>query len=294
MEAALDDLRMAVCNPGARAVLASEDLRDFAATCVVALPVGGAGSRLRSVTDALGIQKNALRLPNGETLIERTIRMYRDEGFHEFVALVFHSKDSIVNLLDDGSRLGVRVVYSEDPGTPVGRGGAIRHALENGAIPRAQSLIVHNPDDVIARYPGSFPRDVVAAHLAGVRRGAIATAIMVEGARMPYTGMRLNNGIVEEVTAYPFVPIPAHIGVTVFSSAVYRLFDDLFDLTHRTDFEGVLFPVLARERKLFSAIIPTESWFQVNDPKSLGTLMDVVREEAEIPMALVTNVRHPS
>lgn len=290
MEAALHQLKRAVCDPDEGGIIDAEQLRDFASNCVVALPVGGEGSRLRSVTDALGIQKNAIRLPNGETLIERTIRMYRDNGFIEFAALVFHSKSSIVDILEDGSRLGVRVRYSEDPGIPVGRGGAIRNALNNGSIPRSKSLIVHNPDDVIARYPGSFPRDVVAAHLAGVRRGAVATAIMVEGARMPYTGMRLSNGVVEEVTAYPFVPIPAHIGVTVFSSAVYSLFDGLFDFTHRTDFEGVLFPVLARERKLFSAIVPTESWFQVNDPKSLDKLMDVVREEVGNSMSFMVNM----
>ncbi|MGH2614248.1 MAG: nucleotidyltransferase family protein [Thermomicrobiales bacterium] len=290
MEIALENLRRAVCDPGARAAVAAEDLQDFAANCVVALPVGGEGSRLRSVTDALGIQKNALRLPNGETLIERTIRMYRDDGFREFVALVFHSKHSIVDVLGDGSQLGVRVRYSEDPAIPVGRGGAIRHALDNGAIPRASNLIVHNPDDVIARYQGSFPRDVVAAHLAGVRAGTVATAIMVEGARLPYTGMRLNNGIVDEVMAYPFVPIPAHIGVTLFAPAVYSLFDTLFDLTRRTDFEGVLFPLLARERRLYSALIPTESWFQVNDPKSLHRLMEVVREEAAPPASVAANM----
>jgi NDP-sugar pyrophosphorylase family protein len=103
--------------------------------------------------------------------------------------------------------------------------------------------------------------------------------MMVEGAAVPYTGMRLNNGLVEEVMAYPFVPIPAHIGVTVFAPAVYDLFDQLFDLTVRTDFEGVLFPVLARQRQLYSAVIPTETWFQVNDPKSLQRLIDVVASE---------------
>jgi NDP-sugar pyrophosphorylase family protein len=288
VDAALDRLGKTICDPGARAELAPGELRDFAANCVVALPVGGEGSRLRSVTETLGIQKNAIRLPNGESLIERTIRMYRDEGFREFVALVFHSKGSIVDLLEDGSRLGVRVRYSEDPGVPVGRGGAIRHALENGSVPRETSLIVHNPDDVIARYPGSFPRDIVAAHLTGLRRGAVATAVMVAGASAPYTGMRIRDGVVEEVAPYPFVPIPAHIGVSVFSAAVYTLFDEFFDLTKRTDFEGVLFPILARERKLYSALIPTASWFQVNDPKSLNALIDVVREEAEASSSLLT------
>ena len=280
MEAALNDLKLAVCDPGERADIGQADLQAFAADCVVALPVGGEGSRLRSVTDALGIQKNALRLANGETLIERTIRMYRDAGFGDFVALVFHRASSIVELLGDGSRLGVRVSYSQDPESPVGRGGAIRNALENGSIPRTKSLIVHNPDDVIARYPGSFPTDVVAAHLAGTRNGALATAVVVEGARVAYTGIRLNGGIVEEVVPYPFVPIPAHIGVTIFSPAVYGLFESLFDLTRKTDFEGVLFPLLARDGRLYSAMIPTDAWFQVNDPKSLDKLMDIVREDA--------------
>ena len=114
MEAALADLREAVCDTGERVILDAATFQEFAASCVVALPVGGEGSRLRSVTDPLGIQKNALTLPSGETLIERTIRMYRDEGFRDFVALVFHQKDSIVNLLGDGSKLGVRLHYSAE------------------------------------------------------------------------------------------------------------------------------------------------------------------------------------
>jgi NDP-sugar pyrophosphorylase family protein len=280
VDAALEALKVAVCNVGDRTNLGREDLKGFAAACVVALPVGGEGSRLRSVTDALGIQKNALLLPNGETLIERTIRLYRDAGFHDFVALVFHRAASIVERLGDGRRLGVRVTYSQDPAIPVGRGGAIRHALETGAIPREKSLLVHNPDDVIARYPGSFPRDAVAAHLAGLRAGAAATAIMVEGARLPYTGLRLAGGFVAEVRSYPFVPIPAHVGVTLFAPAIYDDFAGLFDLTKKMDFEGVLFPKLAAERRLYAALIPPETWFQVNDPKSLERLMEVVREEA--------------
>src|SRR4051812_22295428 len=290
VEAALYELKRAICDTGEPAVINRDDLGRFAAESVVAPPVGGEGSRLRSVTDALGIQKNALRLPNGETLIERTIRMYRESGFREFVALVYHSKHSIHDALGDGNQLGVRVRYSEDPGTPVGRGGAIRNALLNGSIPRDKNLIVHNPDDVIALYEGSFPADVVAAHLAGVQAGAVATAMMGEGAAVPYTGMRLNRGLVEEVMAYPFVPIPAHIGVTVFSPVVYDLFDHLFDLTVRTDFEAVLFPVLARQRQLYSAIIPTATWFQVNDPKSLKRLMDVVADEPAPSLALADQV----
>lgn len=279
MEPALDALRKAICTPGQTADLGPTELRDFAADCVVALTAGGLGSRLQSVTEPQAIHKTILRLPNGETMIERTIGMYREAGFRDFVALVFHQAHSIVESLGDGSRLGVRVTYSHDPAVPVGRGGAIRHALDRGAIPRTKSLIVHNPDDVIVRHAERFPRDIVAAHLAGMRQGAIATAVVVEGARTAYTGFGIRNGMVEEVAPYPLVPIPAHVGVTVCSPAIYAYFDRLFSATEKSDFEGVLFPILAGERRLYSAIVPDDCWLAVNDAKALGRLIDLIEAE---------------
>jgi NDP-sugar pyrophosphorylase family protein len=285
MERALDQLRLAICGADVSARIDASALRRFAAGCVVALPVGGQGSRLQAITERIGVQKNALRLPDGDTMLARTVRMYRDAGFCEFVALVYHRADSVVAALGNGAALGVRIRYSHDPVIPVGRGGAIRHALDSGAIRDDRHLIVHNPDDVIARYPGSFPTDVVAAHVAGEARGMIATAVLVDGARAPYTGMRVRDGAVEEVVAYPFLPVPAHTGVTVFSPAAYGHFRDLFDLTQKVDFEGVLFPLLAREGKLGALVIPNQCWLQVNDPKALDQLAQLIREEQDQPTA---------
>src|SRR5688500_18757301 len=97
-----------------------------------------------------------------------------------------------------------------------------------------------------------------AARLAGPRGGAVATAVI----------------------SYPFVPIPAHIGMTVLSSTVFARFGGFFDLPRKSDFEGVLFPSW-RERRLYSAIVPLESWSQVNDPKSPEAPVEVVRQEGE-------------
>src|SRR5215207_3778366 len=68
VDSALDVLKRSVCAPGDAPTIGQDQLLEFAAHCTVALPVGGEGSRLRTLTDGLGIQKNALRLPNGETL----------------------------------------------------------------------------------------------------------------------------------------------------------------------------------------------------------------------------------
>jgi NDP-sugar pyrophosphorylase family protein len=294
VESALNMLGEVVCSSGQRAELGDEDVRAFAARSVVALAAGGYGSRLQAVTELEGVHKTALRMPTGETMIERTIKMYRDAGFRDFVALVFHRAESIINMLGDGGDLGINLTYSMDPEIPVGRGGAIRNALENGSIPEGRNLIVHNPDDVIVRYPGSFPRDIVAAHLAGTERGAIATAVVVGGKRVAYTGMSIVEGFVSEVVSYPFVPIPAHIGVTIFAPDVNDYFRRLFSLTEKSDFEAVLFPKLVEEGRLYTAVIPNECWLAVNDPKSLAQFVETLQEEAARSVEESRSSRAPS
>lgn len=280
MERALNDLGTAVCRVGERADVTDAGLREFAANAVVALSAGGEGSRLQTVTATGGaVHKTAFRLPSGDTMIERTIRMYRDNGFQEFVALVFHNAQSIMDVLGDGSHLGVTITYSSDPEIPVGRGGAIVNALFNGSIPREKSLVVHNPDDVIIRYPGSFPLDLISSHVASVERGAVATAATVAGAPVAYTGLAINDGMVSEVVAYPYVPIPAHIGVTVFSPEIYADFERLFSVTQKSDFEPVLFPLLASQGRLGACVIPDGTWIAVNDPKALKQFVAIVEQE---------------
>jgi NDP-sugar pyrophosphorylase family protein len=145
--------------------------------------------------------------------------------------------------------------------------------LENGSIPRSDSLIIHNPDDIILDYPGSFPHDLVAAHVAGRAKRMLSTAVMAEGLPATYTGMRVRDGIVEEVMSYPRLPIPAHVGITVFSPSAYYLFEAHFGFGVKSDFESMLFPILVAERKLYTVFIPSECWLQVNDPKAWRKLI---------------------
>ena len=67
--------------------------------------------------------------------------------------------------------------------------------------------------------------------------------------------------------------------VTVFSPGVYDYFLKLFDLTKKVDFESVLFPLLAQEKRLYSFMIPGRCWLSVNDPKALARLTELVQSE---------------
>lgn len=249
--------------------------------CVVVLTAGGEGSRFRSVPGADGIQKAAYKLPNGETMIERTINMYKAIGLTHFAILVYHNADSIEKALGNGEKLGVSVRYSYDPEVPVGRGGAVKNAYKNGTVKHGSYLIVHNPDDQIIDVTVAGVKttrdqiviDAIKTHIENEKKGAVATAVMAEGTAYEFTGFKIKEGFVTDVEMYPFIEVPTHVGMTIFSPDAEGYFEELFDLAKKNDFEAVLFPVLKEERKLAAHLIPRGSWISVNDEKGLKKLV---------------------
>lgn len=272
LQTELDKLASMIASFHEPQPVGDEEWRDFTDKTTIALMAGGESSRFSSMLEGTQSNKSAFQLPNGDTMIEMAIRMYRDAGFRRFVALVYHNAYSVENLLGDGAALGVSIVYSYDPEIPVGKGGAVLNALENGSIPENHNLIVVNPDDVVLHYP-EFPRYISEAHLEGVGSGAIATAVLGLGQAYYWTGMMVVDNKVVDTKMYPFIPVPAHVGITVFSPEAYSYFRQQFSLTEKSDFENVLFPVLAGEGKLWSAGLTKGLWIAVNDAKTYKQLV---------------------
>lgn len=279
MQESLDHLRSQISNFEDLPEINQALVDHFIENCIVVLAVGGEGTRLSSLTKSKRINKSSLILPNGDAMIERTVKMYRNSGLKRFVALVYHEASSIVELLGDGSNLGVEITYSYDPGKPVGRGGAILNAILSGYIPTDNNIIVHNPDDQIVDYDGSFPKDIIKGHINGISKGMLATVVVVEGISHPYTGMKINNSIIQDIKMYPIIPIPTHIGVTIFSPDIKEYFKRFFTLTEKVDFEATLFPELSQGRLLYSVSIPSHYWIPVNDPKSFKKLVEKLAED---------------
>ncbi len=258
--------------------ISKEEINKTLKNSIVVLPAGGEGTRIRALTDDLDINKVLLEIGGG-SLIERTITLYRDVGIENFVLLVYFKAESVRKDLGDGSKLNVNITYSEDPGHPAGRGGAILNAYLNGTIQSDKILIIHNPDDVIINYPGNFPQDMIQTHLQGVKQGTIGTVVVVRGTPYVYSGLMVSKGLVTDISMYPFIPIPTHIGITVLEPASRQYFEEMIDLETKTDFESVILPRLASERKLYAFAIPNDSWIAVNDLKGVRTLMAAMERE---------------
>jgi NDP-sugar pyrophosphorylase family protein len=280
LQAKLDNLAEVVAQFHEPLEASEQEWKKFAANSVVALMAGGESTRYAAVLNGKKVNKNAHQLPNGDTMIEMAIRTYRDAGIKKFVALVYHHAHTIEDRLGDGAGLGVEIIYSHDPTKPVGKGGAIRNALDNGSIPPNCNLIVANPDDVVLNFPGSFPRYVCNAHIEGEKRGMLATAVLAPGQAYASTGMMVVDNKVVDTQMYPFIPVPAHVGITVFSPKILPRFLELFSLKEKNDFEQVLFPLLAQEKKLWSVGLTKGIWVAVNDLKSYKQLVELLSLES--------------
>ncbi len=92
----------------------------------VAILAGGLATRLRPLTDAV---PKALVDINGEPFITHQLRLIRGAGIKQVVLCVAHLGEQIVDVLGDGTALGLHVTYSFDGPQLLGTAGAIKQAL---------------------------------------------------------------------------------------------------------------------------------------------------------------------
>lgn len=273
MNQELADLKSKISSFKSYPSLSNEILNKFKEKTVVVFMAGGMSSRFTEVSST---QKNIFQLPNGDTMLELAIKMYAKSGFSNFALLVSYQADEIINRIGDGSKYGVSIKYSHDPkDTPVGKGGAIRNALDNSVIPQDFFCIIHNPDDVIVGID-DFPNLLSSNFLYAFQNGFESLVVVVPETPYEFSGMKVVQGEVVQIEMYPKVPIPAHVGITVLSPKVYKYFNELFNYEKKSDFEKVLFPILAQNKKLFAMEIPSESWIPVNNLKSYQRLISLL------------------
>ena len=253
-----------------------DEILKFKANSLVVLTAGGLGQRALEIKGMEEINKNAYQLSNKKSVVEMSIDLFKKSGYKDFVALVFHKAESIIDQIGNGDKYGVNVKYSYDPEQPVGRGGAILNALINETIDRKKNIIVYNPTDVIWGYEGNFVDDLIKGHISNSNNGTIATAVVTESFEAQGSCLRVDNSIVTDWEFHPMIPIPIHMGISILSTDVYPYLDKHIDLSKKCDFEKLIFPMLAKEQKLSAIEIPQECWYPVKDLKTLERLENVL------------------
>ncbi len=270
LESIMAELRSRINTEDTTTRVSRKEIEVLRGETVVVMPAGGKGTRIRSETQNESINKVMISVDGKESMIERTVRDYAEAGFERFVVLTGFLTEKVEAHLGDGSRWGVKIRYSADPGgRKVGNAGAILHALNNGTLDDSLVSIVHNPDDMIIGMKRPYGEAFLEGHVKARKNGCIATFVVVPETPYQFSGMIIKKGKVLDTTKYPMVALPAHTGITVFNPESYEYFRKLVSLEAESSFENVVCPALVREGRLFAVNIPSDTWIPVNDLKGI-------------------------
>ena len=244
----------------------------------VILIAGGKGKRL-GMPDK---PKPLVELGN-KTLLDLSIEFYKQAGFVDFILLVGHLHEMIEEHIKKQNNYGVNIKLSIDPPEAtakgiVGKGKAIKYALQRGIIDRNRRAIITYPDDIFLDV--FLPINLLTHHLFGVEKAKIwATLVLVPGTRYPFGVAQLNyDGLVSKFEEKPYIEKDTYTGTSMVEPEVFSLVDELVDLNadKPIDFEGIVVPELARRHKLYSMHIAPNTWIPVNTQKDYETALKVI------------------
>ncbi|HKJ82903.1 MAG TPA: nucleotidyltransferase family protein [Mariprofundaceae bacterium] len=206
----------------------------------------GVGSRLKWLTHH---RPKALMDVAGVPAIVRVIRRLAGQGVRDIAINLHHHADMIVEALGDGSRFGVRLVYSREAQL-LDSGGGVRRAME--LLPRGASLAVYNTD-VMA----DIDLNELANHLPGA--GA-AIALVSNPPHHPRGDFSLRHGLVTSAGPHTYT----FAGVSVWHDAVLRPYpaDEAFPLAEPMR-------ALIEEERLSGMVHHGHYWFDIGRPHDL-------------------------
>lgn len=238
----------------------------------VVVVAGGHGERLKHRT---GTKPKPLLKVGDKTLLEWCIGHF-SEDVKDFVFLLGYGADEIKEFLGDGSKFGINAKYSVEK-TKLGKGGALKWALENGTIDRGRPALITYPDDLILME--NFLRAIVHRHLKGLGIGCKATVVRVAKMQYPYGVVKTDDeGVVVDFEEKPFVQLPTNVGIYLVEPEVYGIIEERINLSNApVEFEEAVVPELVKRRWLFSMTIPWETWLPVNDEKSYRKALRILK-----------------
>jgi dTDP-glucose pyrophosphorylase len=218
-------------------LLLDDLLRPVPVPNAAVLMAGGAGSRLRPLTDA--VPKPLLRV-GGKPLLEILIERLRAAGVSEFFVTVRYKSELIEKYFGDGARLGVRIRYVREE-EPLGTAGALARLPESLAEP---FFLVNG--DILTKCDFGAMLDFHRRWHADLTVGTVPHTVEV-----PYGVVRVDGERLAGIDEKPRLDFLINAGVYVVEPAAAgliprdRAFDapDLIPLLKRAGRTVVAFPI---------------------------------------------------
>jgi len=204
---------------------------------------GGRGKRLRPITDK--IPKPLIPI-NNKPLIERTIKYLKKYGITQIIISAGYKSYLIEKFLKQKKNFGCDIIFSIEK-TPLGTGGAIKKALKHVD---ENSFLVLNGDIVtnIDLRKIMKKENTIAANELKTKFGTMdikGNKILKFNEKKDVTNVWMNPGIY-------------HL-----SKEVYKI------IPKRGSLEGIVFPKMAKNKKLNTIKFKNAVWFSIDSHKDI-------------------------
>jgi mannose-1-phosphate guanylyltransferase/phosphomannomutase len=224
---------------------------------------GGEGTRLRPLTS--NQPKPMLPMANRPMMVH-VVNLLRRHGFHDIVVTVAFMANAIRSYFDDGSELGVRMVYATEE-TPLGTAGSVRNAMEQLG---ERFLVISG--DVLT----DIDLDALVAH--HEQAGAVAT-IALKRVEDP-----LEFGIVitrDDGSVEHFLEKPTwgQVFSDTINTGIYVLEPEIFDYIpagRPVDFSADVFPAVLASGRRVQGCVAEGYW------EDVGTLEAYLRAHQDV------------
>ena len=227
----------------------------------VIVPAGGRAKRMGKID-----KPKALLELNGKTLLDYSIEFLVNCGFKNFVFLLGYKHEQIEEYVGDGSKYGIKVVFSVEPENIKGRAKALKYALINNKIDKTKRGLICYPDDLYL--DKNLPIKFLLHHLHGVEnKKTLVTSLFVSGTNYPYGVADIDSEqLVKKFIEKPFIQKYTSTGLNIIEPEVYREIEEKIDLNSKEnpEFEQIILPDLAERNKVFSMILPSSVWLPIN------------------------------
>jgi len=216
----------------------------------------------------------------GRPLIDWCIEYYSSCGFKDFIFLIGYRGEEIEEYIGNGERYGIKVTYVRDPTiAKVGKGKALKNAIEVGAVDTNRRALICFPDDIFL--DETLPLKLLLHHMDGVKkRGILATVVFTTAIEYPFgVGELDENYIVTRFEEKPVIRISTSTGMYMLEPQAIDMIRELVDINtpYSIEFEDVLLPRLAKSKRLYAMTIPRDTWIPINTLKELERAENILR-----------------
>ncbi len=222
---------------------------------------GGWGTRLRPLTCT--IPKTLMPVCN-IPVIERQMLLLKKIGVTEMVLAVSIMADSLKNHFKDGSKLGIKIHYTDEK-TPMGTAGAVKLAEDQL---KDDNFFMLN-GDVILNF--DF-QDMLNSHKKYGGTATIAGKTVEDPSRY---GVLIVDEETQRITKFlekseykppkgEIIPMPINAGVIILEPEIFSY----IKLNKEISMEKEIYPILASENKLYHYPI-SGIWLDIGKPKEL-------------------------